>query len=234
MELPTGVKHGRGDLVGLLRQSLYGLKQAARVWYFTATEHLKSIGFRISPYDAGLLIHKSRPVYMTLHVDDCRITGPNQKDIDWVVQQIATKFEIKEVDNSKPYLGMKIEKQANRDLAISQEHYIEELLTEFGMEDCLPRDTPMEKGLWIEFTPEDDQGLDDGFTPTNYRRGTGSLQYLVTCTRPDIAYATNYLARFNSRPNRAAWQVFKRILRYLKGTKDHGIVYKASEGKEGL
>lgn len=234
MELPTGVKHGRGKLVGLLRQSLYGLKQAARVWYSTATEHLKSIGFRISPYDAGLLIHKTKPVYMTLHVDDCRITGPNQQDIDWVVQQIATRFEIKNVDDSKPYLGMKIEKQANGDLAISQEQYIDELLTQFGMEDCVPKSTPMEKGLRIEFTPDDDPGLDQDFTPTNYRKGTGSLQYLVTCTRPDIAYATNYLARFNSRPNRAAWIALKRVLRYLKGTKSQGIIYKANKSDEGL
>ncbi|KAL1953515.1 hypothetical protein VTO42DRAFT_2649 [Malbranchea cinnamomea] len=99
---------------------------------------------------------------------------------------------------------MKIEKQANRDLAISQEYYIEELLTEFGMEGCLPRDTPIEKVLLLEFMPEDDQGLDDSFTPTNYQKGTGSLQYLVT-----------------------SWQAFKHVLLYLKGTKDHGIVYKA-------
>ncbi|KAL1952445.1 hypothetical protein VTO42DRAFT_5389 [Malbranchea cinnamomea] len=182
---------GRDNMIlRLLRQSLYGLKQAARVWYFTATEHLKSIGFKISPYDADLLIYKFRPIYMTLHVDYCHIIGLNQKDIDWVVQQIAIKFEIKKVDNSKPYLGMrlgmKIEKQANGDLTISQEYYIKELLTEFGMKYCLLRDTPMEKGLQIEFTLDDDQGLDDGFTPTNYRKGTGSLQYLMTCTRPDI------------------------------------------------
>ena len=55
---------------------------------------------------------------MTLHIDDCWITGPNQEDIDWVVQQIAAKFEIKKVDESKLYLEMKIKKQANENLAI--------------------------------------------------------------------------------------------------------------------
>lgn len=45
MELPTGRKRGRGKLVGMLRQSLYGLKQAARAWYYTATNYLKKIGF---------------------------------------------------------------------------------------------------------------------------------------------------------------------------------------------
>ena len=233
MELPTGVKHKWGDLVGLLWQSLYSLKQAAWVWYFTATEHLKLIDFWVSLYTASLLIHQSKPVYMTLHVDDCWITRLNQEDIDWVVKQIAAKFDNNEVDGSKHYLGMKIEKQANGNLVISQEQYIDELLTEFRMEDCLPKETPMEKGLWIEFTSEDDQGLDDNFTPTNYWKGTGSLQYLVTCIHPDIAYATNYLACFNSQPNHAAWQAFKHILHYLKGMKDQGIVLKTKD-LEGL
>lgn len=95
IELPTGVKHGRGKLVGLLRQSLYGLKQSARVWYHTNIEYLTTLGFRVSPYDAGLLIHKTRTLYMTLHVDDCRIVGPNKKDIEWAVHEISMKFETK-------------------------------------------------------------------------------------------------------------------------------------------
>jgi hypothetical protein len=64
-----------------------------------------------------------------------------------VKQQIAAKFEIKDVGNGKPYLEMKVEKQVNGDLAVSQEQYINDLLTEFGMENCTPVQTPMEKGL---------------------------------------------------------------------------------------
>jgi hypothetical protein len=136
------------------------------------------------------------------------MTGPSKEDIDWVKQQIAVKFETKDVGAGKPYLGMKVEKLVNGNLAISQEQYVEDLLVDFGMEDCKPMKTPVEKGLRIEFSPDEDPEFDDQFTPTNYRKGTGSLQFLASCTRPDIAYATNYLARFNSRPNRPAWLAF--------------------------
>lgn len=71
IQLPTGMgdRDARGR-VGLLRQGLYGLRQAARIWYFTAVAFLLEIGFEVSPYDAGLFIHRSRNIYMTLHVDN--------------------------------------------------------------------------------------------------------------------------------------------------------------------
>ncbi|EER28295.1 copia-like retrotransposon family protein [Coccidioides posadasii C735 delta SOWgp] len=236
VQLPTGFKHGRGNLVGLLRQGLYGLKQAARLWYQAATGYLKSLGFQISPYDAGLLYHKRKQIYLTLHVDDCRIMGPNEAEIEWLIEKLQERFEIKEVTEQGRYLGMRVQKQPNGDLFVNQEQYIEDLLTEYGMEDCKPSKTPMKKGISIEFAPDQTlkDGVDEQATPTNYRKGLGSLQFLVTCTRPDIAFAVNYLARFNSRPNRESWAAFKQILRYLKGTKSKGIVFKRDMDPEGL
>ena len=56
--------------------------------------------------------------------------------------------------------------------------------------------------------------------------------YLSICTRPNIAYAVSYLARFSSKPNKSHWTAAKRVLRYLKGTADHGIVFTKSESDE--
>ena len=60
----------------------------------------------------------------------------------------------------------------------------------------------------------------------------GSLMYLALTTRPDIAYAARVLARFNSNPGLAHWQAAKHVLRYLKGTLDHKLVYKPSNSSE--
>lgn len=220
VQLPTGLKHGRGQLVGLLRQGLYGLKQSARLWYNTLTSKLQSLGFRISPYDAGLLIHDSRKLYLTLHVDDCRITGHNSADIEWTISELSKSFELKDVTASGRYLGVQVT-PSKEGTTISQPAYIDELLDEFQMHDCHPKNTPMETGLVLDFSSNNEDESDHEFTPSRYRQGMGALQFLVTSTRPDIAYAVNYLARFNSRPNRACWLGFKRILRYLKGTRSH-------------
>ena len=63
--------------------------------------------------------------------------------------------------------------------------------------------------------------------PTLYRQVVGALQYLAL-TRPDIAMAVNKTAQFMHSPSVHHWQAVKRILRYLRGTIDHGIVLKQS------
>ncbi|KAL1957289.1 hypothetical protein VTO42DRAFT_6195 [Malbranchea cinnamomea] len=227
VELPTGINHGRGQLVGLLRPGLYGLKQAARIWYFTAVEYLQSLGFRVSPYDAGLRIHTTRRLYLTLHIDDCRILSPSEADVDWVVHQISCEFEIRDVTNQRRYLGLKLYLQPD-DLGVSRPQYIKDL-EDFGMEDCNATLSSMSKGLRIEFSPpgEAKTSLDDGFSESNYQRGMGALQFLATSTRPEIAFAVNYLSRYVNSPNRVCWLAFKQILRYLRRTVDKGLLFGA-------
>jgi hypothetical protein len=56
-----------------------------------------------------------------------------------------------------------------------------------------------------------------------YRSLIGTLNYLACCTRPDIAYTVNQLAKYSNAPTEAHWQVGLSCLRYLKGTKNWGI-----------
>ncbi|EDN07600.1 predicted protein [Histoplasma mississippiense (nom. inval.)] len=158
------------------------MKQAARVWYFLATEHLTTLGFKISPYDGGFLYHPTRKIYLTLHVDDCRVTGPQEQQSDWVLAEISKRVETKDVEENKPYLGMEVRHQANGDLAVTQNCYIDEILEDFGMDKVNPASTLMVAGMRLEFLPDEDSGLDDDFTATRYHQGLGSLQYLhVLC-----------------------------------------------------
>ena len=64
-----------------------------------------------------------------------------------------------------------------------------------------------------------------------YRELIGSLMYLAIGTRPDIAFAVNYLSQFNTCYTREHWIAGKRILRYLKGTLDSGITF-SKTGKQ--
>ena len=59
----------------------------------------------------------------------------------------------------------------------------------------------------------------------NYVSLTGSLMYAAIGTRPDIAYAVNKLCSFNSNLDLVHWTAAKRVLRYLRGTKELGITY---------
>jgi hypothetical protein len=58
-----------------------------------------------------------------------------------------------------------------------------------------------------------------------YLSAIGALMYLAQCTRPDISFSVNLLARFSSEPTRRHWNGVKHILRYLKGTNNLGLYY---------
>ena len=58
-----------------------------------------------------------------------------------------------------------------------------------------------------------------------YLSAIGALIYLVNCTRPDIAFSVNLLARYSSEPTLRHWNGVKHLLRYLRGTSDMGLFY---------
>lgn len=63
--------------------------------------------------------------------------------------------------------------------------------------------------------------------PSEYCSAVGALQYL-TWTRPDIAYVVKQVCQFMHTLTTSHWTAVKRILRYIKGTVSHGLVFQRS------
>ena len=78
-------------------------------------------------------------------------------------------------------------------------------------------------------TPEDSAAFEA--TGENYRRAVGLLNYLVLCTRPDLALVASQLAQFLERPGLDHWAAFKRVLRYLRHTSNVGLTLGGSPVK---
>lgn len=81
------------------------------------------------------------------------------------------------------------------------------------MTDCNGVKTPLPQNIRL-FTP----ALEDACEIEQYRAAVGMLNFLSVQTRPNIAYAVNFLARFNSRHNDTHWSAVKHLLRYVKRT----------------
>jgi len=88
------------------------------------------------------------------------------------------------------------------------------------MLDCKPISTPMDPNVRLQ----EDEG-NDLEDMTMYRQLVGSLIYL-TLTRPDISYPVGVVSRYMSKPKKPHLDAVKRILRYVKGTINFGIMYK--------
>ena len=56
--------------------------------------------------------------------------------------------------------------------------------------------------------------------------------YAQVCTRPNISHVVGLLGRFQSNPENAHWVAAKKVLRYLKGTREHILTYRKSNNLE--
>lgn len=113
------------------------------------------------------------------------------------------------------YLGMEIVRHDPRGkIEIHQNAFINELLMEWNMENCKPASTPIASGTVLtKCNVENCSEMEDVKT---YQSLIGSLMYLATISRPDIAHAISQLSQFNSHPHREHMSAAKHVLRYLK------------------
>ncbi|PKU71137.1 putative mitochondrial protein [Dendrobium catenatum] len=119
------------------------------------------------------------------------------------------------------FLGIEV-KQNKEGIFITQETYAKEVLKKFNMENCNPVSTPMECGI-KQSKKEEGKTVD----PTMFKSLIGSLRYL-TSTRPDTLYEVGIVSRYMENPTETHLKAAKRILRYIKGTQNHGLLYSHS------
>ncbi|KAD6796180.1 hypothetical protein E3N88_07076 [Mikania micrantha] len=104
------------------------------------------------------------------------------------------------------------------DMLLSQQKYINDLLVCAGLFTAKPVPTPMSTSHTLSLG--DSPPFAD---PVKYRQIVGALQY-ATLTRPDISFAVNKVCQFMHSPTENHWSAVKRILRYLKGTSNQGLL----------
>jgi len=223
---PEGfVDPDRPNAVYKLLKSLYGIRQAGRYWYDDIDGFLISIGFRrVSIEPCVYVLEKdNKLVIVALYVDDKILLG-HKELLSWVRKRLKERFPIKDLGPPKSILGIEVIRNLyNRTLSLKQGGAIKQILAEHNMSDCQPCATPMEPGLDL---PRLDT-IAPAASKLPYRRLVGCLLYIALGTRPDIAFAVNYLSRFITCYDERHWKAAQRVLRYLKGTLDYGITYSA-------
>ena len=220
MQQPTGfedLEHPQRAL--RLHKALYGLKQAPRAWNETICKTLLEQGLKGSAADPCIfsIINEDKIMILALFVDDMIMAYDNKKFATEVKNALSENFKMKEMGELKYILGMQISRDRNNHLIyINQKQYITEILEKFSMSDCKPVSTPQEIDnslgkIEYEKLNEEMHAL--------YREAVGKLMFLMTSTRPDIAFTVGLLARQLSGPSEGHWKLVKRTLRYLQGTK---------------
>ncbi|KAL0448991.1 UNVERIFIED_CONTAM: hypothetical protein Slati_1455500 [Sesamum latifolium] len=206
MDQPEGFTAvGEEQKVCRLQRSIYGLKQASRSWNTHFDEVIRGYDFIKNDYDSCIYkkISGSSVAYLVLYVDDILLIGNDFKMLG-DIKAWFTQFSMKDMGETSYILGIKIYRdRSRRMLGLTQSSYIEK-------------------------TPKIDEEL-KRMSNIPYASAVGSIQYVVQCTRPDVAYALSVMSRYQACARKAQWGTVKSILKYLKRTKDMFLIYGGGE-----
>jgi hypothetical protein len=226
MEVPKGfaVKgDDNRDHVLKIHRNIYGQKQAGRVWNQYLVDRLvNKVGFVQSKVDE-CVFYKGNVIYV-LYTDDSILAGPDKKEIDLVIQQIKeAKLDITVEGDIQDFLGVNIQREADGSITFSQPHLVDKILNAMSMTDkkLKAKDTPAAASR-ILHRHSNSPSFDNSF---DYRSVIGMLNYLDKGSRSDIAYITHQCARFVSDPKEEHANALRWLARYLKATRDKGMIY---------
>uniref|UniRef100_A0A3Q7J6L2 Reverse transcriptase Ty1/copia-type domain-containing protein n=1 Tax=Solanum lycopersicum TaxID=4081 RepID=A0A3Q7J6L2_SOLLC len=113
------------------------------------------------------------------------------REINNLKTRFSAAFEMKDLGPAKQILGLKISRDRSvGTLNLSQEFYIEKVLSRFRVNDAKPRTTPLANHFILskEQSPKTAEERDH-MALVPYALVVGSLMYAMVCTRPDIAHA---------------------------------------------
>lgn len=224
MEFPPGYKPKDPHATGLrLIKSVYGLKQAGRVWYDALREYLLSIGFICIEKDWGIFTRPKKDgsiTYIYVYVDDVLIISKRLETVQSVKNQLTNCWKWTDLGPARYILGIKIEWQRKSKMVqLSQRHYAETIVSRFNLSNAKPEKLPVSPGEKYTRSEADPNAL----CAKEYQSMVGSLVWLALATRPDLTYAVNFFSRFNSNPSDHHIHGVRKVLKYVSGTSSYAL-----------
>jgi hypothetical protein len=144
-------------------------------------------------------------------------------EVSAVKQSLLAKFPGRDLGETKFFLQMSGERdRAQRLIVLRQQRHIEKLSEAAGLSDSWPTSIPVITGLYRDPWPLG-AVITDPAVISQYRSLLGALMHLATSTRPDIAFAVSYLARFVTSLTANKFARVVDVIKYLQGTSFYGL-----------
>ena len=206
------------DLCLQLHKSLYGLKDAPKLWADWLSGALEDLGMTPSTHDPGIFYGKGMAI--AVYVDDLLFYGPDEEEMEKLVTALQTRgFKLKREkggdDKAYDFLGISVH-ESETEVKLTQFGLIKKFLATVGMTDCNAKATPCSKTPLA--TNKNGPRHNDKW---EYASAVGQLMYLAGNAYPEIQFAVHQCARFTHCPRQSHSQAIKRIAHYLKGILDN-------------
>ncbi|CAI7807950.1 unnamed protein product [Closterium sp. NIES-53] len=195
-------------------------------WHDTLKTTFAALGFAPSTADPSLFLCTDTtlpPFLVLVYVDDLVFASADTEALAHVKSELQKRHTCTDLGELRCYLGLRITRdRAQHTITLTQSHMVQQVLQRFGFTYSSPQSTPLPTGHSLSAPPSDKSVEPSG----PYPELVGCLMYLMTCTRPDLAYPLSILARYvaPSRHRKEHMDAAKRVLRYLCSTSGMGLV----------
>ena len=218
------LENGKRVIYVVVLRAIYGMLQAALLWYQKFKSDLEKIGFNFSPYDGCVATRTVNGKQHTIrfHVDDILSSHVdprvNDKFEKWLVRTYGKIGKVKTRRGKvHDYLGMEFDFTKEGEVMIKMFKYVERMIAEFP-ENLKSTDvslTPASKDL---FDKGNEKVLDKTQQETFHNFVARGL-FLAKRARPDILPTDIILASRVISPNETDWKKLRRLIKYLNGTR---------------
>ena len=227
------MERGQKVLYMLLLKALYGTMRAALLFWRKLTSKLQEWGFVLNPYDpcvANKMIDGSQCTVLW-HVDDLKISHVNRKAVETVLGLLSDEFGnegplIVCHEKAHDYLGMRIDYSEPGKVKFTMFDYIDSMLESLPADMSGVNASPAPKHLF-EVSPH--------AIPLDKKKAelfhhyTAKLLFLCKRARPDIQTAVAFLMTRVKGPDVDDYKKLRRVMRYLRGTKDMPLTLEADD-----
>jgi hypothetical protein len=177
---------------------------------------IRNFGFKENIEDNCIYVKfkNVKYIFLILYVDDILFASSDVSLLLQTKKFLSSKFDMKDLGEAFFILGIEIHRDRSKGiLRLSQKAYIEKVLKKLSMHKCSSSPAPIVKGdrYGDHQCPRNQYELNQ-MKAVLYASAVESLQNAQVCTRPDLAFVTGLLGRFQSNPGIEHWKLVKKVL----------------------
>ena len=214
----------------MLLKSLYGLKNAPRIWFKTLSKALAELGFTQSELDPCLWHIQNGDLYVILVfvVDDIMVASNDNDFINDLVAEFRKRFKVTDMGQPEYILGMHLHyDRALGFIRLTQERYIKAIAKRFGIDGSRPVTTPHNSTKLCESMCASKAGTQDKMKDKPYREMVGCILYACLC-HPEICVRTSELAKYCHDAGVPMWNALTHLMRFLLEHCMEGLSFRAT------
>ena len=217
-----------GTMVVELDKALYGCVEAAGLWYEDLRSTIEQDGFVENPYDVCVFnktCTDGTQTTIVLHVDDLMVSNVHESNLDAFYDHLKEVYKETRVVKGRvlDYVGMTFDFTKTGEVKVTMGNCVNDILG--CCENVKETSTPASSALFDVRATTKATAEESAW----FHSMTAKVLYLAKRVRPECLTAVAFLSTRVNECDKDDIQKLRRLLGYLKGSRDRGIILRIGE-----